>query len=181
MAKLSPVLILANWVIDDVITQDDGTVVLHMPPVEIFVTTLDNSRTQVYDRKTGVVGLNTQLETSARQEAERLILQSALEDGLEWKAEENARSVMRSFMVGLGFENVVFVDVMPTLTPEPTATAGIVNERLKGGIMRIKHKPSDFKVEERILFPGDQGSYAYYKVEKHGTSTTAVRDQWQTS
>ncbi|MDF1513505.1 MAG: DUF4230 domain-containing protein [Anaerolineae bacterium] len=105
--------------IDDVVTGDDGTVFMRLPPVEIFVTTLDNSRTQVYDRKTGVVGMNTQLETSARQEAERLILQSALEDGLEWKAEENARSVMRSFLGGIGFQNVVFVDVMPTMTPEP--------------------------------------------------------------
>lgn len=43
--------------------------------------------------------------------------------------------------------------------------------------MRIKHKPSDFKVEERILFPSDQGSYAYYKVEKKSVSTTAVRDE----
>ena len=43
--------------------------------------------------------------------------------------------------------------------------------------MRIKLKPSDFKVEERILFPGDQGSYAYYKVEKRSVSTTAVRDE----
>ncbi len=43
--------------------------------------------------------------------------------------------------------------------------------------MRIKLKPSDFKVEERILFPGDQGSYAYYKVEKLSVSTTAVRDE----
>lgn len=117
---------LAHLGIDDVITQDDGTVTMRLPPVEIFIATLDNSRTYVYDRKTGVAGLNTQLETSARQEAERLILQAALEDGLEFKAEENARSVLRSFMLGLGFENVIFVDVMPTLTPVPlpTATAG---------------------------------------------------------
>ena len=108
--------------INDVLVQDDGTVMMRIPTVEIFVATLDNSRTHVYDRKTGVAGLNTQLETSARLEAERLILQSALEDGVEWKAEENARSVMRSFLLGLGFENVVFVEDMPTLTPEPTPT-----------------------------------------------------------
>ena len=43
--------------------------------------------------------------------------------------------------------------------------------------MRIKHKPSDFKVEEKILFPGEQGSYAYYKVEKKRVTTTQVRDE----
>lgn len=108
--------------IDDVQTRDDGTVVMRLPPVEVFIATLDNAQTQVYDRKTGIVGQNTQLETSARLEAERLILEAALEDGLEQKAEENARDVMRSFLLGLGFENVVFVDVMPTLTPEPVPT-----------------------------------------------------------
>jgi hypothetical protein len=111
--------------INDVVVQDDGTVMMRLPPAEVFVATLDNARTQVYDRKTGVVGLNTQLETSARLEAERLILEAALEDGVEWKAEENARSVMRSFLLGLGFEYVIFVDVMPTLTPEPIPSATV--------------------------------------------------------
>ena len=32
-------------------------------------------------------------------------------------------------------------------------------------------------VEEKILFPMDQGSYAYYRVEKESVSTTAVRDE----
>ncbi len=114
---------LAKLGVDDVVLQDGGTVIIHLPPVEVFIATLDNSRTVVYDRKTGVAGLNMQLETSARQEAERLILEAALEDGLEWKAEENARTVLRSFMMGLGFENVIFVDVMPTSTPAPMPTS----------------------------------------------------------
>ncbi|MDF1513504.1 MAG: tRNA pseudouridine(13) synthase TruD [Anaerolineae bacterium] len=42
--------------------------------------------------------------------------------------------------------------------------------------MRIKHKPSDFMVEEQIIFPGDEGLYAYYKVEKNDAATTEVRD-----
>ena len=43
--------------------------------------------------------------------------------------------------------------------------------------MRIKYKPSDFRVEEHILFPGEQGSYAYYRVEKRRVSTTQVRNE----
>ncbi len=113
---------LAKLRVDDVITHDDGTVTMRLPPAEVFVATLDNTRTSVYDRKTGVAGLNAQLETSARQEAERLILEAAIEDGLERKAEENAQSVLRSFLLGLGFKNVIFVDVMPTSTPEPLPT-----------------------------------------------------------
>jgi hypothetical protein len=108
----------------DMTITPEGDAYIRMPTVEVFVATLDNSRTYVYDRRTGVAGMNPQLETSARQEAERLILQAAIEDGVEAKAEENARDFLRSFVLGLGLEHVIFVDVLPTLvpTPEPTAT-----------------------------------------------------------
>lgn len=104
----------------DVMVSPDGTVYIRMPAVEIFVATLDNQRTHVYDRRTGVVGANAQLETAARQEAERLILQAAIEEGIELKAKENARTFLRSFVLGFGFENVIFVDVLPTIAPAPT-------------------------------------------------------------
>lgn len=42
--------------------------------------------------------------------------------------------------------------------------------------MRIKRQPEDFRVEEQIQLPGEGGPYAYYRVEKRGVSTTAVRD-----
>jgi hypothetical protein len=110
----------------DLMTADDGTVYLRLPPVEVFVATLDNSRTHVYDRRTGAAGMNPQLETAARQEAERLMLQAAIEDGLMETAEENARTVLRSFIVSFGFEHVIFVNEMPTPTPIPTLTATAV-------------------------------------------------------
>ncbi|MBN2001974.1 MAG: DUF4230 domain-containing protein [Anaerolineae bacterium] len=104
----------------DVMVSPDGTVYIRMPAVEIFVATLDNQRTRVYDRRTGVAGANAQLETAARQEAERMILQAAIEEGIESKAEENARAFLRSFVLGFGFENVIFVDALPTIAPAPT-------------------------------------------------------------
>jgi len=109
----------------DLMTTGDGTVYLRLPPVEVFVATLDNSRTYVYDRRTGVAGLNMQLETAARQEAERLMLQAAIESGLLEKAEENARDVLRSLLLGLGFKHVIFVKEMPTPTPAPEPTLNV--------------------------------------------------------
>ncbi|MBN1875526.1 MAG: DUF4230 domain-containing protein [Anaerolineae bacterium] len=106
-------------------TLPDGTVYIRLPQTEVFVAALDNNRTYVYDRRTGMAGLNVQLETAARQEAERLILQAALEEGLLEKADENARSVLRSFVLSLGFEHVIFVEVLPTPAPSPTPTAVI--------------------------------------------------------
>ncbi len=109
----------------DLMTTDDGTVYLRLPPSEVFVATLDNSRTYVYDRRTGVAGMNAQLETAARQEAERLMLQAALENGLLETAEDNARNVLRSLILSLGFRHVIFVKEMPTPTPAPLPTGTV--------------------------------------------------------
>lgn len=106
----------------DLLTTDDGTVYMHLPPAEVFVATLDNSRTYVYDRRTGVAGMNPQLETAARQEAERLMLQAAIESGLLEMAEDNARNVLRSLVLSVGFKHVIFVKEMPTPTPAPLPT-----------------------------------------------------------
>ncbi len=108
---------------ESVRVMSDGTVYLRLPPVEVFVATLDNSRTYVYDRRTGVAGMNAQLETAARREAEKLILQAALEEGLLETAEANARAVLRSFVLGMGFRHVVFVDKLPAPESSPTPTA----------------------------------------------------------
>ena len=109
----------------DLMTTDDGTVYVRLPPAEVFVATLDNSRTYVYDRRTGVAGMNMQLETAARQEAERLMLQAAVENGLLEKADENARDVLRSLLLGLGFKHIIFVKDMPTPTPAPVPTVTV--------------------------------------------------------
>lgn len=106
----------------DVVRTDGGSLYLRLPPAEVFVATLDNDQTHVYDRQTGMVGLNEELETEARREAERLILEAALEDGIEQEAKDNAEDVLRSFLLALGFEDVQFVEVLPTPTPVPTAT-----------------------------------------------------------
>ncbi len=114
---------LADFGPDDLLITEDGTVYIRMPAAEIFVATLDNQRTYVYDRRTGVAGMNPQLETAARQEAERLILQAALEEGILDEAEEQARDVLRALMMGLGFKHVIFVETLPTPTPMPSPTS----------------------------------------------------------
>ncbi len=110
---------------EHLLTTDDGTVYLRLPAAEVFVATLDNERTYVYDRRTGVAGMNPELETAARQEAERLILQAAVEEKILETAEENARNVLRSFILSMGFEHVIFVKVMPTPTLTPAAEPNV--------------------------------------------------------
>ncbi len=112
---------------EDVMTDhDQGIVYLRLPASEVFVATLDNSRTYVYDRTTGMMGMNQQLETAARQEAERLIMQAALEDGLLETADTNAGEFMRNLLLGMGFKQVIFVEILPTPTPSPVPEAPMV-------------------------------------------------------
>lgn len=113
---------LAKVGTEDVVVTDSGTLYLQLPPAEIFVATLNNERTSVYDRRTGVIGLNPQLETEARREAERLILEAAIEDGIEAEAEASAKEFLRSFLLALGFEEIIFPEEMPTPTPVLTPT-----------------------------------------------------------
>jgi hypothetical protein len=107
---------------NDVWRDADGTIYIHLPEPEVLVTRLDNERTEVYDRDTGLVGLNIELETEARREAERQILEAALGEGLLDRAATNAREFVRSLLHSMGVERVIFVDDPATPTPAPALT-----------------------------------------------------------
>ena len=105
---------------DGIVVAGDGTVVVVLPAAEVFVATLDNDKSYVYDRDTGVVGMNPSLETAARQAAEEEILKAALEAGILELADETAQSYVRGLILGLGFQEVIFAEP----TPAPPATPG---------------------------------------------------------
>jgi hypothetical protein len=84
-------------------------VVLRLPSAQVFSTRIDNERTKVYSRQTGLlVPVDPNLETQVRQEAERQMQQAALLDGILKTANTNARSTLTSLLEGLGFERVEF-------------------------------------------------------------------------
>ncbi|MBC7228512.1 MAG: DUF4230 domain-containing protein [Thermoflexales bacterium] len=109
----------------DVTVTADDRVVLTLPPAEVFVVRLDNEKTFVYDRETGVFGLKPDLETAARQAAEQEILRAALADGILETADRNARSFLEGFIKGFGFQEVVFVRATPA-PPPPTMPVTVV-------------------------------------------------------
>ncbi len=104
----------------DILITEDGTVVVTLPPVEILVATLDNQKSYVVDRDTGLVGTNPALETEARQAAEKEVLDAALEDGILDTAQRNAEIYVRQLIMALGFDEVIFAQAVPT--PGATAT-----------------------------------------------------------
>jgi hypothetical protein len=88
---------------------EERKVVLRLPSAQMFSTRIDNERTKVYSRQTGLlVPVDPNLETQVRQEAERQLQQAALLDGILKTANTNARSTLMSLLQGLGFEHLEF-------------------------------------------------------------------------
>ena len=84
---------------------------IEMPAAEVFSTRIDNERTKVYSRETGLFTTpDPNLESEVRREAERQVRQSALESGILKTAADNARGTLSGLLEGLGFESVVFRD-----------------------------------------------------------------------
>jgi hypothetical protein len=89
---------------DDVVV-NGRTIRMKIPEPEVFVTRVDNERTRVYSRETGLfTAVDPNLESEVRREAERQVRQAALDNGLMREAAANARTTMDSFLRGLGFD-----------------------------------------------------------------------------
>jgi hypothetical protein len=93
---------------DDVIVEGEK-VTITLPEPEILYSRLDNDKTYVYDRQTGIFSRpDPNLETQIRQAAEQQIKEAAIEDGILIKASENGEQVIRTLLTGLGFKEVEF-------------------------------------------------------------------------
>ena len=100
---------------DVTISSDGKTITLRLPPSEIFSKSLNNDRTRVYDRQTGIFAAeNKDLETQARSAAEGEILQAACEGGVMQKAADEAKRSVEQFVRLLDFE---VVNVVATAGP----------------------------------------------------------------
>lgn len=90
---------------------EDAVLYVQLPDAEIFVATLDNEKSYVYDRETGIFSQGSiELETLARQAAENEIRQAALDDGILDLAQSNAEAYLYRLLRSLGFAEVIFVE-----------------------------------------------------------------------
>jgi hypothetical protein len=86
---------------------DGRTVQITLPQSEVFTTAIDNQKSRVYARDTGLfVSADPNLETLTRQKAEKQLQQAALSDGILDAARANARATLTAMMEGLGFAHV---------------------------------------------------------------------------
>jgi len=80
---------------------------VHLPDARVLLTRIDNARTRVYSRSTGLlVPVDPHLESEVRQQAEGELLEEAGKGGILVKARENARTTLTTLLLGLGFEKV---------------------------------------------------------------------------
>ena len=85
-----------------------------LPTPEVFVTTLDNSKSYVYNRDTGALTHgDVNLETTARRAAEAEIEKAALEDGILRQAGTNGESYLTRLFLQLGYPEVIFIQGTP--------------------------------------------------------------------
>jgi len=78
-----------------------------LPASQLFVTTLDNQKTRVYLRSTGLlVPADQNLESDTRAKAEQQLQQTALADGILDTARKNARATVTTLLYSLGFTQV---------------------------------------------------------------------------
>jgi hypothetical protein len=110
----------------DIRIDAQGVIYMVIPAAEVFVATLDEDKTYVYDRDTGPWASGVKdLETAARKAAQEEILDAALEDGILTTALTNGKAYLQRFLMSLGLKSVVLIDATPvpadsTSPPIPT-------------------------------------------------------------
>lgn len=93
---------------------ENGVLYVTLPNPDIFIATLDNEKSYVYDRDTGLLTHgDINLETSARQAAEKEIEIAAYEDGILEQARQNAENYLYRLLRDLGYPEVIFIEPTP--------------------------------------------------------------------
>jgi len=82
------------------------SVFIQLPPAQVFTVALDDAKTHVYSRQTGIfVPADPSLEGEVRERAVENLRQSALQAGILGKARQNACATVTQLLLALGFEH----------------------------------------------------------------------------
>lgn len=102
---------------------------IELPAPEVLHAALDNEKTYVHSRKTGTLADRREnLETRARKEAERTLIESARQAGLLNRAGENARRTVEALVHSLGYDTVEVTVRPPNAPAAPSPSAPPASE-----------------------------------------------------
>ncbi len=108
VARIGAGVDLTRMTVRDFTVDDEGVVEVRLPRAEITYVAPDNEATQVLERDLGLLTRgDPRLETETRRVADEVLVAAALEGGILEKAEDNARTVLTNFLIGLGYRDVV--------------------------------------------------------------------------
>ena len=94
---------------------------IELPAPEVLHAALDNDKTYVHSRKTGTLAdRHENLESRARKEAERTLVESARQAGILNRAGENARRTVEALVHSLGYDKVEVTVRSPQPAPAPS-------------------------------------------------------------
>jgi hypothetical protein len=92
----------------------EGVLYVQLPQAEVFIASLDNERSYVYDRTRGALTRgDINLETAARRIAEQEIRSAAEEGGVLDMAQDNAESFLYRLFTNIGYPEVIFLEPFP--------------------------------------------------------------------
>ena len=108
---------------EDAWIAEDGTLTIRLPRAKILVSRLDNRKTRVVNRDTGALRKgDVNLESRARENAERGIRNEALRKGILDMAQQNAETRLADFLLTLGAEKIRFTDEQRPMDIEKAGT-----------------------------------------------------------
>jgi hypothetical protein len=94
---------------EDIVVRGDQVTIM-LPTPQILYSRVDNDKTYVYERQTGLLQRpDKDIESEARQLAERAMVEHALEGEILRQAEVNGRLQIEAFLRALGFTDVVLI------------------------------------------------------------------------
>jgi hypothetical protein len=89
------------------IDETKRSVAISLPSSTVFTARLDNDRTFIYRRDTDLLALRHEsLETRARQDAEKALLEAATQEGIIRRSNESVRRTVESLARSLGYRQV---------------------------------------------------------------------------
>ncbi|RYZ05075.1 MAG: DUF4230 domain-containing protein [Myxococcales bacterium] len=110
---------------DVVVDPARRTARIELPAPEVLHAALDNEKTYVHSRKTGTLASrNENLESRARKEAERTLIEAARQAGLLSRAGDNARRTVEALVHSLGYDKVEVTVRAPNAPAPAAATSG---------------------------------------------------------
>lgn len=87
----------------------NGVLYVKLPPTEVFITTIDESKTQVYNIQSGIFAKpDPNMVIEGLVGAQDKITQAALADGILEQAQKNAVAYLSKFFAAFGYQNTIF-------------------------------------------------------------------------